>query len=162
MEGYPKQLELLSERFNMSGFGSGEFLELTPGLGRYFGTEEGLLVVHPPKDSNLKLEEGDVILDIDGRVPTNGSHALRILNSYRAGESLKLHIMRQQKRIELAVEMPAEKVHASLQYGFRFRPCCCCNQRDGRRAPSASSDASCPQSSHSQRACGPLACFFGL
>jgi predicted metalloprotease with PDZ domain len=120
MEGFPKQLEILSERFNMSGFGSGEFVELTPGLGRYFGTDKGLLVVHPPKDSNLKLEEGDVILDIDGRVPTNGSHALRILNSYRAGESLKLHIMRQQKRIELAVEMPAEKVHASLRHGLRF------------------------------------------
>ena len=119
MEGFPKQLELWSERFNMSGFGSGEFLELTPGLGRYFGTDKGLLVVHPPKDSNLKLEEGDVILDIDGRVPTNGSHALRILNSYRAGESLKLHIMRQQKRIELAVDMPAEKAHASLQQSFR-------------------------------------------
>ena len=120
MEDFPKQLEILSERFNMNGFGSGEFVELTPGLGRYFGTDKGLLVVHPPKDSSLKLEEGDVILDIDGRVPTNGSHALRILNSYRAGESLKLHIMRQQKRIELSVDMPAEKVHASLQHGLHF------------------------------------------
>jgi S1-C subfamily serine protease len=104
----------LPDRYDSSGFGSAEFLELTPGLGRYFGTDKGLLVVHPPKDANLKLEEGDVILDIDGRVPSNGSHALRILNSYRAGESLKLHIMRQQKRIELPVEMRADKLHAAL------------------------------------------------
>jgi S1-C subfamily serine protease len=108
-----KQLESFSGRFDLNGFGSAEFVELTPGLGRYFGTDKGLLVVHPPKDGNLKLEEGDVILDIDGRVPTDGSHALRILNSYRAGESLKLHIMRQQKRVELAVEMPADKLRAA-------------------------------------------------
>jgi C-terminal processing protease CtpA/Prc len=108
-----KQLESMSERFDLNGFGSTEFLELTPGLGKYFGTDKGLLVVHPPKDANLKLEEGDVILDIDGRVPTNGSHALRILNSYRAGETLKLHIMRQQKRMELPVEMHADKLRAA-------------------------------------------------
>jgi S1-C subfamily serine protease len=62
----------------------------------------------------LKLEEGDVILDIDGRVPTDASHALRILNSYRAGETMKLHIMRQQKRIELPVELRVEKLHADM------------------------------------------------
>jgi len=108
------QFEGLSDRFDSRGFWSAEFLELTPGLGRYFGTDKGLLVVRPPKDANLKLEEGDVILDIDGRVPTDASHALRILNSYRAGETLTLHIMRQQKRIELPVELRAEKLHAAM------------------------------------------------
>jgi C-terminal processing protease CtpA/Prc len=117
---FVKQFEGLSDRFDSKGFWSAggfwsaEFLELTPGLGRYFGTDKGLLVVRPPKDANLKLEEGDVILDIDGRVPTDASHALRILNSYRAGETMKLHIMRQQKRIELPVELRAEKLHAAM------------------------------------------------
>jgi C-terminal processing protease CtpA/Prc len=111
---FGKQFEGLSDRFNSRGFWSAEFLELTPGLGRYFGTDKGLLVVRPPKDVNLKLEEGDVILDIDGRVPTDASHALRILNSYRAGETMKLHIMRQQKRIELPVELRVEKLHADV------------------------------------------------
>jgi len=111
---FGKQFQVFSDRFDSNGFGSAEFLELTPGLGRYFGTDKGLLVVRPPKDANLKLEEGDVILDIDGRVPNNASHALRILNSYRSGESLKLHIMRQQKRIEVPVEMRTEKLHAAV------------------------------------------------
>jgi hypothetical protein len=111
---FGKQFEGLSDRFNSRGFWSAEFLELTPGLGRYFGTDKGLLVVRPPKDVNLKLEEGDVILDIDGRVPTDASHALRILNSYRAGETMKLHLMRQQKRIELPVELRVEKLHADV------------------------------------------------
>jgi S1-C subfamily serine protease len=96
-----------------SGFGSAEFLDLSPDLGQYFGTSKGLLVVRAPKDQRLKLQDGDVILDIDGRIPTSGSHALQILNSYRAGETLKLHIMRQQKRIELPVEIPADPDHAA-------------------------------------------------
>jgi PDZ domain-containing protein len=91
-----------------SGFGSAEFLELSPGLGHYFGTEHGLLVVRAPKDERLKLEEGDVVLDIDGRVPSNPSHACQILASYRPGEVMKLHIMRQQKKVELAIEVPAD------------------------------------------------------
>jgi S1-C subfamily serine protease len=93
------------------GFGSAEFLDLSPDLGRYFGTSKGLLVVRAPKDQRLELQDGDVILDIDGRIPTSGSHALQILSSYRAGETLKLHIMRQQKRIELPVEIPADPDH---------------------------------------------------
>jgi S1-C subfamily serine protease len=108
-----KNLGSIMGMHDSSGFGSAEFLDLSPDLGRYFGTSKGLLVVRAPKDQRLKLQDGDVILDIDGRVPTSGSHALQILNSYRAGETLKLHIMRQQKRIELPVEIPADPDHAA-------------------------------------------------
>ena len=93
-------------RRNLGAFGAMELTELTPTLGRYFGTDKGLLVVRAPADASLKLEDGDVILDIDGRVPGNAGHALQILGSYRTGESLKLHVMRQQKKIELALEVP--------------------------------------------------------
>jgi S1-C subfamily serine protease len=57
------------------------------------------------------LQDGDVILDIDGRVPTGPSHALQILSSYREGEKLKLHIMRQQKHVELPIEIPKDSPH---------------------------------------------------
>jgi S1-C subfamily serine protease len=96
---------------NDSGFGGAELAELSPALGKYFGTDKGLLVVRAPSDEKLKLQDGDVILDIDGRAPTSVSHAYQILNSYRAGESLKLHIMRQQKRVELQVTMTADAVN---------------------------------------------------
>jgi S1-C subfamily serine protease len=95
-------------RQDRSGFGSAELTELSPGLGRYFGTDKGLLVVRAPRDERLKLQDGDVILDIDGRVPSGVSHAYQILSSYHAGETLKLRVMRQQKRLELAVEIPLE------------------------------------------------------
>lgn len=89
-----------------SGFGSAELVELSPQLGKYFGTDKGLLVVRAPSDDGFKLQDGDVILDIDGRVPNGVAHAYQILSSYRAREALKMHVMRQQKRVELAVEVP--------------------------------------------------------
>jgi C-terminal processing protease CtpA/Prc len=99
------------EPFNfMPGWRGGmqgmELTTLTPGLGRYFGTEKGVLVVRAPDASTYKLQEGDVILSIDGREPTNGSHATRILRSYRAGEKLTMRIMRDRKAVNMEVTLP--------------------------------------------------------
>lgn len=89
-------------------FGSTELVPLTPKLGRYFGTEKGLLVVRAPSDSRLKLEDGDVILDIDGRTPSSPTHAFRILGSYQAGEQLKLNVLRQKKKMSFEITIPNE------------------------------------------------------
>lgn len=83
-----------------------EVTALTPQLARYFGTDEGLLVLRAPKGEVYKLQDGDVILSIDGRVPTNGSHVGRILRSYQAGEKLTLRIMRDRKPMDLQVTLP--------------------------------------------------------
>ncbi len=84
-----------------------ELVAMTPKLGKYFGTDKGVLVVRAPRASELKLEEGDVILDIDGRVPQNGAHALRILGSYQPGEKLAINVLRDRKQVKLAVTVPA-------------------------------------------------------
>lgn len=89
-------------------FGSTELVPLTPKLGQYFGTDKGLLVVRAPTDSRLKLEDGDVIVDIDGRTPANPTHAFRILGSYQAGEQLKLSVLRQKKRLSFEITVPDE------------------------------------------------------
>jgi hypothetical protein len=88
------------------GFGDMELVALTERLGRYFGTSEGLLVVRAPEDEELKLEDGDVILDIDGRTPNSVSHAMRILGSYQTGETLKIEIMRDKRKRTIEIEMP--------------------------------------------------------
>jgi C-terminal processing protease CtpA/Prc len=88
------------------GFGSMEMVKLTERLGSYFGTDEGLLIVRAPNNEDLKLEDGDVILNIDGREPTSVSHALRILGSYQAGESLEIEIMRDKRKRKLDIVMP--------------------------------------------------------
>ena len=79
---------------------------LTERLGKYFGTDKGLLVVRAPEDESLKLEDGDVIQSIDGRDPKSVSHAMRILGSYQSGEELQLQIMRDKRRQTLKIQMP--------------------------------------------------------
>jgi len=87
-------------------FRSLELVKLTPKLGKYFGTDEGLLVVRAAEGQVLPLEEGDVLLSIDGRKPDSPGHAFRILRSYQPGEKVKLGVLRDRKQLELAVTMP--------------------------------------------------------
>jgi S1-C subfamily serine protease len=87
-------------------FGGLELASITPKLGAYFGASDGVLVVQAPENDSLKLEDGDVIQTIDGRKPDDGTHALRILRSYSAGEKLNLKVLRQHKPLTLAVTMP--------------------------------------------------------
>ena len=83
-----------------------ELVTLTPRLGSYFGSDRGVLVVRAPAGGELKLEDGDVILAIDGRQPTSGSHATRILGSYQPGEKVTLRILRQHKTLEIEATLP--------------------------------------------------------
>lgn len=81
-----------------SPLGRLELAPLNADLGRYFGTDDGVLVISVPTDSALGLKGGDVVLRVDGREPSGPSHLLRILRSYEVGESFKLDIMRDRKR----------------------------------------------------------------
>jgi S1-C subfamily serine protease len=53
-----------------------------------------------------KLQDGDVIVSIDGREPTSGSQITRILGSYQPGEELTLHVMRDHKAQDIKVTVP--------------------------------------------------------
>ena len=92
-----------------SGLGELELVELSEGLGRYFGTDSGLLVINAPESGAFELEDGDVIQSIDGREPRDVRHAMRILSSYQSGEKLKLGIMRDKKKRTLEIEIPADR-----------------------------------------------------
>ena len=83
-----------------------ELVGLNEDLGRYFGTEEGLLVIAPPSHAGVELQSGDVILSIDGREPRRPSQALRILRSYEEGETVNLEIMRDRSRMTLSIKVP--------------------------------------------------------
>lgn len=94
-----------------------ELVSLTPELGDYFGTKEGVLVVRAPGDSTLPLKSGDVLLVIGGRRPTSPSHAMRILRSYEAGETVTIEILRKQKRVSVAWQVPRteDRMHPFLR-----------------------------------------------
>ncbi len=92
-----------------TGIGDLELVELSEGLGRYFGTDHGLLVISAPESDAFELQDGDVIQSIDGREPKDVRHAMRILSSYQSGEQLKLGIMRDKKKRTIDVEIPADQ-----------------------------------------------------
>jgi S1-C subfamily serine protease len=115
------ELERLQERMPAIAMGPGDgaywfgmgpgglrLADLNPGLGEYFGTSEGLLVLEPPADSTLPLRAGDVIRAIDGREPQSAEHAARILRSYAKGEQVKLEITRQRRQSTVTWTVPEQ------------------------------------------------------
>lgn len=83
-----------------------EFATLSEKLGSYFGVKSGVLVVRAGANAAFKLQDGDVILAIDGREPTNAQHAARILRSYSDGEKFRLRVQRERKAQDIEVTMP--------------------------------------------------------
>jgi S1-C subfamily serine protease len=76
-----------------------ELAPLNPDLGQYFGATTGVLVISVPRDAELGLKGGDVVLAVDGRKPESPSHLLRILRSYEDSESFKVDVLRNRKRV---------------------------------------------------------------
>src|SRR5437762_1321166 len=100
-------------------WGDLELVNLNPDLGEYFGTKEGVLVVKAPGDSSLPVRSGDVILSIAGRKPTSPSHAMRILHSYEAGETVSLDIVRKQKRMTVTWKVPTREERTLMRHHER-------------------------------------------
>lgn len=95
-----------------SGWGELELAEMSPGLGRYFGTDHGVLVLRAPSSFGESLKDGDVIVSIGGREPEGVSHALRILRSYQPLEHVPLALERDRKPLKTDLTMP-ERLHPS-------------------------------------------------
>lgn len=83
-----------------------EFATLSEKLGSYFGVKAGVLVVRAGQDSRYKLQDGDVILAIDGREVRTAQHAGRVLRSYQPGEKLTLRVQRDRKATSIEVAAP--------------------------------------------------------
>ena len=103
--------------FGAGAWGNLEIVPLTPGLGSYFGTDKGLLVVRASDENTLGFRDGDVILDIGGREPTDVEHALRIMSSFEPGEMLRVTIMRERQRETLEVQVPTANAYPQWTRG---------------------------------------------
>ena len=97
-----------------------ELAEMNPGLGEYFGTAKGVLVLDNPGDSTLPLKAGDVILSIDGREPASVGQARRIFASYDTGDVAKFEIMRMKKKTTVSWTVPAG-LRMKMPSGMRMR-----------------------------------------
>jgi len=105
-------------RLHASSFDQLELVAVTPQLGRYFGTDGGLLIVRMPPNGQHDLEEGDVIRSIGGRIPRNPGHALAILASYAPGETVAIELLRDQQHRTLEIVVPEQNPRS----GTRMRP----------------------------------------
>lgn len=99
-----------------------DLVSLNADLGSYFGTNDGVLVVKSSADSALPLKGGDVILAIGGRKPTSPSHAMRILRSYEAGETVAIDVMRKQKRVTVSWKVPENDERRSFMRDHERTP----------------------------------------
>lgn len=92
--------------FSVSGLHELELVSINEGLGNYFGTEQGVLVLEAPVENDWQLKAGDVILSINGNEADSPSRALRMLRSQEPGDMVDLEIMRDKNRENLSVTVP--------------------------------------------------------
>lgn len=78
-----------------------ELTELNPGLGEYFGTEEGVLVVRVPDGTpaaDAGLLAGDVIVSVNGAAVDDVSSLRRRISRVRSGDPIRLEVVRKNQR----------------------------------------------------------------
>lgn len=118
-----RMAEGLNRQFNIriSGGAFGlDMAEMNAGLGEYFGTSKGILILENPADSTMPLKAGDVVLAIDGRAPADVGQARRILGSYDSGDVAKFEIMRMKKKTTVSWTVP-EELHMLRERGLRWQ-----------------------------------------
>jgi hypothetical protein len=86
-----------------------QFAPLSDRLRSYFGAQSGVLVVSAGAGAPFGLQDGDVLIAIDGRIPADVEHATGILRSYRPGERVRLRVQRDRRTIELEATAPGQR-----------------------------------------------------
>ncbi|KAA3639257.1 MAG: PDZ domain-containing protein [Proteobacteria bacterium] len=79
-----------------------QLIAVNSGLKTYFGTDQGVLIVHVDKDNKLALAEGDVILSINGEAVTTPKQVVKALLSLDLTDGFNLEVMRKKEKISIA------------------------------------------------------------
>lgn len=79
--------------------------ELNPQLGRYFGTNSGVLVLSP-KAEFPQLQAGDVILKINGKSVGKSRDVLEAMHGKKEGEKVAIDILRDRKTQSVSINAP--------------------------------------------------------
>jgi hypothetical protein len=79
---------------------------LNADLGRYFGTDKGVLVIAADQESLPGIRAGDVITSIAGETVDRPEDALRALRDKASGKEVPIKILRDRKTLALNMKAP--------------------------------------------------------
>jgi len=83
--------------------------EIDAGLGEYFKTDRGVLVLKAKADNDLQLESGDVILQVGDTEVNSPAEFMRTLREFESGEELSIDIKRDLRNKTLRAVMPERR-----------------------------------------------------
>jgi membrane-associated protease RseP (regulator of RpoE activity) len=86
---------------------------IAPGLGEYFKTDRGVLVLEAKEDNDLLLETGDVILTVHGTDVDSPADFMRALRNFEPGDEMQIDIKRQRKSGQSREVFSPERQRAS-------------------------------------------------
>lgn len=84
-----------------------ELAELNDGLGHYFGTTGGVLVINTSPNGLPGIKQGDVILACGGRIVNTPRQMMHMLMSFEQGDKVSMKIMRERQILEVTSQMPS-------------------------------------------------------
>lgn len=100
------RLPLLAEAFRWNGL---NLASLDRNLGRYFGTDHGVLVLSIPEGMG-GLQPGDVLQKVDGKVVNTPREAMAAAHARAPGSAVSVEYLRDRKLLSAKITLPERAV----------------------------------------------------
>lgn len=90
------------------------FAAMNPELGKFFGSESGVLVLEQKNERFAPLATGDVITSIGGERVESPGDVMRVLRRHEPGKTVNVEVMRDRKRQVLVLTVPERPAFEAL------------------------------------------------